>query len=117
MTTAELLEEYFEASRRFWFVQTAQIVEQTDNSLTLHFQITPQLLVQAFLSTRSDRLSLALIGPAGRLYGRDGRKGQWHRHPFDDPSKHESTPEGVSPQPLLQFLSEVEDILQANDLL
>ena len=119
MTIAELLDEYFEASRRFWFVRAAQIIEQTDNSLTLtlHLHITPHLFIQAFLSTRSDRLSLALIGPTGRLYGRDGRKGQWHRHPFAATHIHEATPEEMSSQPLTQFLTEVETILLENELL
>jgi hypothetical protein len=75
------------------------------------------MFVQLFYSRRSDRFSLALVGPTGRLYGRDRQHGQWHRHPFDDPTTHEPTPEGLSPQPIHQFLSEVEEILLDNELI
>lgn len=117
MAIEDILAEFYTTSQRFWFIQEALLIERTDVTITLHFRITPQLLVQAFLSERSGRFSLALIGPSGRLYGRDMERGRWHRHPFDSPQSHEATPEGMSSQPLIQFLAEVEEILLANDLL
>jgi len=38
-------------------------------------------------------------------------------HPFGQPHLHEPTPEGMSPQPIHQFLTEVETILLENDLI
>ena len=75
------------------------------------------LFVQVFFSQRSRRLSFALVGAAGRFYGRDREHGLWHRHPFGQPAQHEPTPEGMSAQPISQFLTEVEEILYAHDLI
>ena len=113
----DLLSEFYQAGHRFWFVQEAFIVERTDITITLHFQITRYLFVQAFLSERNQRLSLALVGPSGRLYGRDRKRERWHLHPFSFPQSHVETPEGMSSQPLIQFLAEVEEILLANNQL
>jgi hypothetical protein len=117
MTIDELIIESLSARDRFWFIQTCQIIERTDFTVTLHLNIGAQLFVQIFFSQRSGRLSFALIGSSGRLYGRDREHGSWHRHPFQQPNQHEPTPEGMSPQPVTQFLAEVEKILVENNLL
>ena len=117
MTIDELLLEALAARDRFWFVQTLQIRERTDATVTLRFTIGPALFVQVFFSQRSRRLSFALVGAAGRFYGRDREHGLWHRHPFGQPAQHEPTPEGMSSQPISQFLTEVEEILYAHDLI
>ncbi|MFQ5632597.1 MAG: hypothetical protein ACE5I1_27835, partial [bacterium] len=75
------------------------------------------LFVQVYYSSRNERLNFALLGTSGRLYGRDREHGVWHRHPFEDPGRHESTPEGMSSKPIMQFLSEVETIIIDNDLI
>jgi hypothetical protein len=62
-------------------------------------------------------LNLALISQGGRLYGRDYEHGTWHRHPFGQSEQHEPTPEGMSAQPLTQFMTEVEEILIVHDLI
>ena len=68
-TIDQLVQEATEALAQFWFVQRLDVVERTDQTVTLQLVIDNKLRVQAFLSQRSGRLSLALIGPAGRLYG------------------------------------------------
>jgi hypothetical protein len=37
--------------------------------------------------------------------------------PFDAPETHRPTLEAVSPRPLMQFLTEVEELLVANELI
>jgi hypothetical protein len=117
MTIDALVIEALAAKDRFWFVQTFKVIERTDATVTLHFIIDPGLFVQVFFSQRSGRLSFALISTSGRLYGRDREHGLWHRHPFEQPEQHEPTPTGMSPQPITQFLTEVEEILVKNDLI
>lgn len=117
MTVDSLISEALKAKDRFWFIDTFQIKDRTDTTITLHFSIYPELFVQIFFSERSKRFSLALIGRLGRLYGRDYEHGSWHLHPFGQTEQHIPMPEGMSPQPLMQFLAEVEQILVANDLL
>ena len=116
-TINQLIQEASEALDQFWFIQRLDIVERTDRTVTVQLMIGKELRVQAFLSQRSGHLSLALIGPAGRLYGRDRQQGEWHRHPFSSPEIHEVTPEGMSRRPFLQFMVEVEEILVAQDLI
>jgi hypothetical protein len=113
----ELLNEAIYVSERFWFVQALRMAERTDNTITLHMQITDEMFVQIFFSQRSLRLSFALVNSAGRVYGRDREHGLWHRHPFGQPHEHESTPEGMSSRPLTQFLAEVEELLLTNGLI
>ena len=117
MDIDELILEALRAKDYFWFVRYLRIVERTDATVTLHFIIGPNLLVQIFYSQRSERLSFALIVASRRLYGRDREHGYWHRHPFEQPEHHEPNPEGMSPQPVIQFLAEVEEILVENDLI
>ncbi|MCB0171291.1 MAG: hypothetical protein KDJ97_12135 [Anaerolineae bacterium] len=117
MTIDDLLIEALTVSERFWFVQDLTIAERTDATITLHFNINSGLFVQLFFSERSERLSFALVGSSGRLYGRDREHGVWHRHPFGQAEQHEPTPEGMSLQPILQFMAEVEAIVVDNNLI
>jgi hypothetical protein len=117
LTIRDLILETEDTLDRFWFVHDIHIVEQTEATVTVHLTIGPDLFVQAFLSESSERVSFALVGQAGRLYGRDREHGTWHRHPFGLPERHELTPEGMSERPLIQFMAEVEEILVEHDLL
>jgi hypothetical protein len=117
VTINELILEAAQAKERFWFVQSLEVIERTAYTITLHFTIRQTLFVQVYHSARSGRLNFALIGTSGRLYGRDREQGEWHLHPFGQPHLHEPTPEGMSPQPIHQFLTEVETILIENDLI
>ena len=116
-TVERLLMEAAIAAERFWFIRSWQVTDRTKSTATVRFGIDAGFFVQVFLSERSSRLSLALIGASGRLYGRDFERGGWHRHPFGSQDVHEATHEGMSSQPVLQFMAEVEDILLSNDLL
>ena len=117
MRIEDLIIEALRASDRFWFIQEFQLKERTDMTVTLYFIIGTDLWVQVFYSQRSDRLSLALVGSSGRLYGRDKEHGYWHLHPFGQAEQHVPTPEGLSSQPIHQFLAEVEMILIENGLI
>jgi hypothetical protein len=113
----DLLAESQVAEAYFWFIEDFYVNDRTDQTITLHFIIGPELFVQIFYSARSDRFSLALIGSSGRLYGRDREHGYWHLHPFGQSGVHQPTPEGMSPRPVIQFLTEVEKLLVDHDLL
>jgi hypothetical protein len=116
-TVEQLLIESVAAAERFWFIRSWRVTDRTNSTATVRFEIDAGFFVQVFLSERSSRLSLALIGPSERLYGRDLERGKWHRHPFGSQDVHEATLEGMSSQPVTQFMTEGEDILLSNDLL
>lgn len=116
-TIDQLLLEAIEASDTFWFVRSMVIADRTDRTITIHLQINDDLFIQTFLSLRSNRLSLALVSAAGRFYGCDYERGNWHYHPFGQTDVHAPLPTGMSPRPLLQFVTEVEELLLAHELL
>ncbi len=116
-TIDELINEATEASEKFWFIQGLNLIDRTDNTVTIQLRIADSLFIQAFLSQRSTRFSLALVSSAGRLYGRDLERGMWHRHPFGKAHEHEPIPEGMSTRPLIEFMTEVEEILLTNGLI
>lgn len=116
-TVEQLLIEAATTTARFWFIRSWQVTDRTYFTATVRFEIDNGFFVQVFLSERSSRLSLALIGASGRLYGRDRERGNWHRHPFGSPDSHQVTQERTSSRPVMQFMAEVEDILLSNDLL
>ena len=58
MAIDELIVEALAARDRFWFVQTLQVRERTDATVTVRFIIAPELFVQVFFSQRSKRLAL-----------------------------------------------------------
>jgi len=113
----DLLSESEAARDRFWFIEDFYIKERTDQTVTIHFVVSSELFVQIFCSERSGRLNLALIGLSGRLYGRDREHGYWHLHPFGQSQIHQPAPEGISPRPIMQFLTEVEKLLVEHDLI
>ncbi len=117
MTIDQLIIEALTAKDHFWFIKTLTVVERTDSTITLHFAIGSELFIQIFFSQRSGRINFALISTSGRLYGRDREYGLWHRHPFEHPAQHEPTPEGMSTQPITQFLADVEEILVEHKLM
>jgi hypothetical protein len=71
LTIRSLILEAHDTLDRFWFVRDINIVDQTQATVTVHLTIGADLFVQAFLSESSQRLSFALVGQSGRLYGRD----------------------------------------------
>lgn len=116
MKIADLLQEIEEVEQRFWFIKSSTL-EQTDEVLKARLAIKDELFVHVFLSESSERFQLALINGRERIYGRDREDGEWHSHPYGNAETHVPMPEGVSPQPLKQFITEVEKILLENDLI
>lgn len=112
-----LLDEAREAVHRVWFVQSLEVIERTDATVSLRLTIRSALFVQAFVGELTNSLYFALIEDDRRIFGIDRESEQWHMHPYEAPYRHEFMPEGLEPKPLLKFLSRVEKILIENSLL
>ncbi len=117
MTLAEWLIELREAEHQFWFIQRLAALDETDEVIKARLEIQPRLFVHFFYSVISGRLQMALVHGDQRLYGRDREDNEWHLHPYGTIDEHIATPEGLSPRPLMQFLSEVEELLVQNNLI
>lgn len=105
------------ALQQYWFVQSLQIGQETDHTLSLRLYIRADLFVQAFVGEISGSLYLALIERERRIFGIDLESGKWHLHPYGKSHEHHSLSEPLEPFPLLKFLAQVEQILLQNDLL
>lgn len=113
----DLLAEVQEALDKLWFLQSLQVVERTDRTISLRLYIRQDIFVQAFLGEISGSLYFALIEGSQRIFGIDREGGEWHIHPFESPHEHRPFPEGLDPKPLLKFLAKVEQLLLEQDLL
>lgn len=112
-----LRSEAREALADIWFVQRLEELERTDLTISLRLYIHPDLFVQAFLGEQSGSLYFALVESGRRIFGIDREAEHWHLHPYDNPSNHKPLPEGLGPQPLLSFLTRVENLLLEHNLL
>ena len=113
----DLLVEAQEALDKLWFLQSLQVVERTDRTISLRLYIRQDVFVQAFLGEITNSLYFALIEGSRRIFGADREYGEWHTHPFDAPHEHRPFSEGLDPRPLLKFLAKVEQLLLEHDLL
>jgi len=115
--TSELLDEAREAFRKTWFVQSLDVIERTDQTLSVRLNIKAGLFVQVFIGEISGSLYFALVEGKQRVFGIDRESGEWHMHPYGIAETHVPFEEGLEPKPLLKFLSRVEEILLDQDLL
>lgn len=111
-----LLAEAQEALDRVWFVQSLEVIERTDSTISLRLHIRAGLFVQVFLGELTGSLYFGLIERKQRIFGIDRESSEWHSHPYEAPHNHEPFAEGLGPKPLLTFLSKVEMLLIEKDL-
>ena len=115
--TSELLVAAQEAYQKIWFVQSLDVFERTDQTLSIRLKIKTGLFVHAFIGEITGALYFALIEGHQRIFGMDREAGEWHEHPFGAPEKHRQLEKGLEPKPLLKFLSRVEKILLEENLI
>ncbi|HHH40622.1 MAG TPA: hypothetical protein ENK56_01295 [Chloroflexi bacterium] len=111
-----LVELYEEASSRR-YLRPPVILDRGNSFLKARLYIGPDLFVQVYRNDRYGTTNLVLVWAGRRIYARDEVGGVWHRHPADDPSVHDTSPEGQRPVTLGEFLDEVEDLLVEMNLL
>lgn len=115
--TGDLLIAAQDAFQKFWFVQSLDVFERTDQTLSIRLTIKTGLFVQAFIGEITGSLYFALVEGRQRIFGIDRDAGEWHEHPFGAPEKHKPLEEGLEPKPLMKFLSRVEEILLEENLI
>ena len=111
------MSEAQEANESLWFVQSLEVYERTDSTLSLRLHIRPGLFVQAFIGEVTGSLYFALIERNQRIFGIDRENDHWHLHPFEEPQEHEAFSVGLGPTPLLAFMSKTERVLVEENLL
>ena len=118
LTQAVLRDRLLDALNEFWFLRSVEEIERTEITFLFRLQtFRAGLFVQVFWGTRSRTLSLALIESERRIFGIDFQRDQWHLHPFGNAESHTPLLSEMGDNPIHSFLTQVEDILVANDLL
>jgi len=112
-----LQSEARESFDKVWFIQSIEVIERTDQTLAMRLNIKAGLFVQAFIGEITGSLYFALIEGRQRIFGIDLVSGEWHRHPFGNPQRHETLTAGLGDKPLLSFLARVEELLLDENLL
>jgi hypothetical protein len=113
----ELYAEVHDATERIWFVQSTEILERTDFTISVRLYIQSDLFVQVFLGEVTGSLYFGLVEKGLRIFGVDFHAGARHSHPYDAPHRHVPLLEGLEPKPLLRFLAKVEELLLQHELL
>lgn len=101
---------------RFSFVQKVETMDKTANTVKIRLEISSACFVQVYLNVRKGLTSFALVFNRARIFGRDSDGGRWHRHPYEDPDRHDFSPEGSRTVDLEEFLVEVEEVLRRESL-
>lgn len=98
-----------QASRK-WITGYRTLV-LTENTVKVRLSIRENLYIDLYFNQRYGTTNYALILDDERIYGRDCYNGNWHLHPYDDPSKHDTSEEGKKMLSVEKFVDEVEEIL------
>jgi hypothetical protein len=117
VTVDALIEQIETTAACFRFVQATLQLDQTRFSVKYRLVIGPDLWVQTYHNIQNDTVGMALLYQGRRLYGRDCEAGRWHRHPADDPERHDFSDAGVQSATVEDFLLEVGPILVGLNLI
>ena len=74
------------------------------------FTIWKDLYIQVYRNDKFKTTNFSLVLENERIYGRDERKGNWHRHSLESPQLHDQNSEGKRGITLREFLQETEEI-------
>ena len=95
----------------------ADVLARTRNAIKIRLEISPIIFVQFYHHQKSNTSNYVLVGWNRRLYGRDSVGGEWHRHPYHNPQEHDTSHEGVREVTPSEFIEEVFEILQEEELI
>jgi len=79
--------------------------------------LSPEVFVQIYVNVTTDTRNMALVVSDQRRYARDCQLCRnWHRHPFGQPDGHDSSPTGNQPMGVEEFLEEVQELVEREEL-
>jgi hypothetical protein len=116
MNVMQLLGDLHYESRARGYFQRLALLACSAHLLKARLYITDVLFVQVYRNDQYNTTNFVLLYEGQRLYARDQLGGDWHRHPSDNPWKHDHTVEGRRAVSLAEFLDEVEAVLTAREL-
>jgi hypothetical protein len=117
MTVDEFEQSVIQAVEAWSFIDSVAILDKTAHAIKMRLMIDPECFVQIYANVQKGLISYALILSRLRIYGRDSDGGVWHRHPYPNSEDHDFSPEGSREVSLQEFLAEVQQILQGEEIL
>ena len=117
MTIAELITAVHAEAAKLPFGPDVLLLDQTDYAAKMQLVIRSDLFVQVYANVSSGTRGFALIHRGQRIYGRDCDPHGWHRHPAENPHSHDVSEEGQRAVDLAEFLREVQDVIEQEQLL
>ncbi|HHT9125104.1 MAG TPA: hypothetical protein ACFYD6_04715 [Candidatus Brocadiia bacterium] len=102
---------------KFPFIQKAQTLLKTTHTIKMRLDVTEECFIQIYYNIQRDNTSYVVILGGKRIYGRDCPRGNWHRHPEENPEGHDSSLEGSRKVKLEEFLLETQEILLKKEIL
>ena len=117
-TVEEWEDEITHAARRFPYVRNIVTVDSHPAAIKMRVMLSPEVFVQIYVNVATDTRNMALIVRNQRCYARDCQFCRnWHRHSFDQPDVHNTSPAGSRPIDVEEFLEEVQEIVEREELL
>ncbi len=105
MTTAQLLRELYATCYLSSLVDYVdeQVVD-VDVLMVRVYLTYADTFINVFYNLNTGKTAFALVSKNQRLYGIDNARIGWHKHPFEQPDKHEP----CTPVQFEDFLADVE---------
>ncbi|MEW5801894.1 MAG: hypothetical protein AB1847_07275 [bacterium] len=117
MRVEDLEIEAIEATKKFPFLKRVEVVDKHPCAIKLKLYIEENFYVQAYCNTATKTTNFVAIVGNQRIFGRDCIRESWHLHPFHDPDTHDFSSEGRRKISLTDFLEELQEIIEKEELL
>lgn len=104
------------AAGSFSFVRTVLTTDKNPAALKMRLILGPEFFVQMYVNVATGTQNFVLVLGRQRLYARDCVGGNWHRHPYDNPNAHDFSAEGAKPVTAVEFLAEVQELVEESGL-
>ena len=117
MRIEDLEKEAKEALEKFPFIKRMEIFDKHRGAIKRRLYVKESFYVQAYYNLKTGTTNfVALIGNQ-RIFGRDCDRDGWHRHPSHAPDTHDFSSEGKRKVTLLEFLEELQELVERENLL
>jgi len=117
MRIEELEEEARESVKKFSFLKRMEVVDKHNVAIKIRLYIEENFYVQAYYNTLTGTTNFVAIIGSQRILGRDCDQESWHLHPFHKPDSHDFSSEGRKKVTLTDFLEELQEIIENENLL
>ncbi len=117
MTVDQVEQEIAATASGFSFIRRVTTLDKTANTIKSRLEVSRTCFIQVYRNVKKNLTNFVFIAGNARIYGRDCDGGIWHRHPYEEPDSHDSSPEGSRQVELAGFLQEVQEILNNEGIL